>query len=140
MVHHVIFDSNIWISFAIGKRLKELQTVLTHPNIKVYVCRKLLWEVNGNIQKPKFLKYISPERRQMLLELMEACHCVEIEEQITISRDPKDNFLLDLASKVNADFLITGDNDLLVLKKFQHTTIVSFVSFMTILDILDEHK
>ena len=138
MVQHVIFDSNIWISFAIGKRLNELKIALTHPNVKVFVCRKLLWEVSGTIQKSKFAKYISPERRQMLLELMEACHCVEIEGQITISRDPNDDFLLDLATKINADYLITRDNDLLVLKKYQQTNIVSFSSFMAILDIISE--
>ena len=136
MVQHVIFDSNIWISFAIGKRLNELKTALTHSNIKVFVCRKLLWEVSGTVQKSKFAKYILPERRQMLIELMEACHCVEIEEQISISRDPNDNFLLDLAEKINADYLVTGDNDLLILKGHQHTNIVSFASFMTILDTI----
>jgi putative PIN family toxin of toxin-antitoxin system len=133
MVQRVIFDSNIWISFAIGKRLSEMKVTLTHPNVKVFVCQKLLREISETIQKPKLIKYISPERRQMLLELMTACHCVEIEEQIFISRDPKDNFLLDLAAKINADYLITGDKDLLVLKKYQHTNIVSFNSFMAIL-------
>jgi len=136
MLIHVIFDSNIWISFAIGKRLNELKTALTHPNVKVFVCRKLLWEVSGTIRKSKLAKYISPERRQMLLELMESCHHIEIEEQISILRDPNDDFLLDLATKINANYLITGDNDLLILKNYQHTKIVSFGTFMTILDLI----
>ena len=55
----VIFDSNIWVSFAIGKRLNELRMALTHPKIEVFVCHKLLWEVRVVIQKPKLLKYIS---------------------------------------------------------------------------------
>jgi len=136
MVQHVIFDSNIWISFAIGKRLNELKTALTHPNVKVYICKKLLREVSGTIQKSKFLKYISFERRQMLLELMKACYCVEIVEQVQISRDPNDNFLLDLAVKVNAGYLITGDQDLLILKKYHQTNIISFNSFLAILDTI----
>ena len=134
MEQRVIFDSNIWISFAIGKRLDELRVTLTHPKVSVFICRKLLWEVHETVQKPKFTKYISPHRKQLLLELMESCHFVDIEEQISISRDPNDNFLLDLAAAVNANYLITGDNDLLVLNNFQRTTIVSFRSFMAILD------
>ena len=61
----IIFDSNIWISFAIGKRLSELKIAFTHSKIEVFVCKKLLWEVKVTVQKPKLLKYISPERQKM---------------------------------------------------------------------------
>jgi putative PIN family toxin of toxin-antitoxin system len=134
MVHRqrVIFDSNIWVSFAIGKRLDELKMTFTHPNIEIFACRKLLWEVSDATQKPKLSKYISPDRREMLLELIEACHFVNIEEEVFIARDPNDNYLLDLSAKVNADFLVTGDNDLLVLKNYRHTAIVTFNSFLSI--------
>jgi len=132
----VIFDSNIWISFAIGKRLDELKMTFSHPKIEIFVCRKLFYEVSKTVRKSKFVKYISPDRSQMLLEIMQACHWTDIEEQISISRDPNDNFLLDLSETINADFLITGDNDLLVLKKYKHTNIISFNSFMAILDTI----
>ena len=131
---HVIFDSNIWISFAIGKRLNELRIALTHPKVEVFVCKKLLFEVMVTTQKPKLLQYISHERQKMLLELMQACQCVDIVEQISISRDPNDNFLLDLATKINATYLVTGDNDLLILKKHQQTAIISFGAFMAVLE------
>jgi len=132
----VIFDSNIWVSFAIGKRLEGLKITFADPNIEIFVCQKLLREVREAVLKPKLSKYISADRRKMLLEIMEACHFTSIEEQASISRDPNDNYLLDLVAKTNADFLITGDNDLLVLKKYRQTAIVTFSSFMTILDII----
>jgi len=132
----VIFDSNIWISFAIGKRLNELKFALTHPKVEVFVCQKLLWEVRVTIQKPKLGKYISQDRLKILLELMHACQCVNIVEQIAISRDPNDDYLLDLAATAEADFLVTGDNDLLILKNYQNTNIVSFASFMAVIDTL----
>ena len=77
----VIFDSNIWVSFGIGKRLNELKIALTHPRIEVFVCQKLLWEVKVVVQKPKLLKYISQDRQKLLLELMQACQCVNIVKQ-----------------------------------------------------------
>jgi putative PIN family toxin of toxin-antitoxin system len=132
----VIFDSNIWISFAIGKRLNELRMALSHPKIEVFTCQKLLWEVGAVIQKPKLFKYISHDRLKMLSGLMQACQCVDIAEQISISRDPNDDYLLDLAAAADADFLVTGDNDLLVLKSYQNTSIVSFSSFMAVIDTL----
>ena len=132
----VIFDSNIWVSFAIGKRLNELKMALTHPKVEVFVCQKLLWEVGITIQKPKLSKYISHDRQKMLLELIKACQFVNIVEQISISRDPNDDYLLDLAAAVGADFLITGDNDLLILKSYRNTNIISFTSFMAVIDTL----
>jgi putative PIN family toxin of toxin-antitoxin system len=132
----VIFDSNIWVSFAIGKRLDELKTILTHPQVEIFVCQKLLWEVKVVIQKPKLVKYISQERQKMLLDLMQACQHVNIVEQISISRDPNDDYLLDLITTTGADFLVTGDNDLLVLKNHQKANIVSFASFMAVIDTL----
>jgi putative PIN family toxin of toxin-antitoxin system len=132
----VIFDANIWISFAIGKRLNELRMALTHPKVEVFVCQKLLWEVKVTTQKPKLLKYISPVRHKMLLELMQTCQCVNITEQISISRDPNDDYLMDLAVTANADFLVTGDNDLLILKNYQNVNIISFASFMAVIDTL----
>jgi putative PIN family toxin of toxin-antitoxin system len=132
----VIFDSNIWISFAIGKRLIELKTALTHPKVEVFVCQKLLWEVGVTAQKPKLLKYISKDRQKMLIELMQACQCVDVVEQTSISRDPNDDYLLDLAVTTEADFIVTGDNDLLVLKSYHNTNIVSFASFMAVVETL----
>jgi putative PIN family toxin of toxin-antitoxin system len=132
----VILDSNIWISFAIGKRLNELRIAFTHPKIEVFVCRKLLWEVRTTTQKAKLLKYISTDRRNILLELMQACQCVNIVEQVSLSRDPNDDYLLDLAETVCADFLVTGDIDLLVLKKYLNTNIITFASFMAVIDTM----
>ena len=53
----------------------------------------------------------------------------DIKDKTDICRDKKDNFLLDLAGNGNADYLITGDEDLLVLKEFKGTKILNFREF-----------
>jgi hypothetical protein len=55
---------------------------------------------------------------------------IEVSSVVTVCRDPKDNFLLALAKDGKADFLLTGDNDLLELKKFSKTKIETFTSFI----------
>jgi len=47
-------------------------------------------------------------------------------------RDPKDNFLLALAKDGNADYLITGDDDLRSMNQFEKTIIVKLNEFETI--------
>lgn len=49
---------------------------------------------------------------------------------ITICRDPKDNYLLSLAKDGKADYLITGDQDLLILEKFEQTSICLLNQFL----------
>lgn len=55
---------------------------------------------------------------------------IEVESIVTICRDPKDNFLLALAKDGKADYLITGDNDLLVLNKFGKTKIITITNLI----------
>lgn len=130
----IILDSNIWISFAIGKQLLELEYVFNHPDICIYTCDQLFMEVSATLQKPKLQRYVSTERRNVLLKYMTTCPTSIIDEQTIRCRDPKDNFLLSLAQTVQADFLITGDNDLLVLKQHFGTVIISFNDFISMVN------
>jgi len=128
----IILDTNIWISFVIGKRLNEVERVLKSPYTKVFVCEKLIREVNDTLLKPKLRKYVSSERKNVLLKYMAACSSVLVHEQTIRSRDIGDDFLLDLAQAANADYLITGDNDLLVLQQHYQTAILNFNDFLSI--------
>ena len=55
---------------------------------------------------------------------------VEVSSSVTICRDPKDDFLLSLARDGNADFLLTGDKDLLELERFEATKIITISGFI----------
>jgi putative PIN family toxin of toxin-antitoxin system len=50
-----------------------------------------------------------------------------------LSRDPKDDPLLACAAQGGADYLVTGDNDLLALKAFRGIRIVSPSAFLGLL-------
>ena len=43
----------------------------------------------------------------------------------TICRDKDDNHVLRIAESISADFIVTGDKDLLVLKEYQKTKMVT---------------
>ncbi|MFY8184500.1 MAG: putative toxin-antitoxin system toxin component, PIN family [Bacteroidia bacterium] len=49
---------------------------------------------------------------------------------VTICRDEKDNFLLSLCADGRADFLITGDDDLLSIKKIKKTRIIKIADYL----------
>jgi uncharacterized protein len=53
-----------------------------------------------------------------------------VTSEVSLCRDEDDNFLLALAKDSKADFLITGDKDLLVLKQFENTSILTLTEFL----------
>jgi len=71
------------------------------------------------LNRKKFNKYISwEERRIFLLKFISSSELVPITEKIQACRDEKDNKFLELAVSGNANIIVTGDRDLLVLNYF----------------------
>ena len=66
----------------------------------------------------------------MLLAFEPYINLIEIKSNVSICRDPKDDFLLSLAKEGEADYLLTGDSDLLDLVKFQKTKIILLTNFL----------
>ena len=54
---------------------------------------------------------------------------IETKSKINVCRDPNDDFLLILAKDGKADYLITGDKDLLILNPFNKTKICTPTEF-----------
>ena len=83
--------------------------------------------------KPYLARRIAPESVEVLLRaLVEAAEVVPaLEEEIpAIGRDRKDDYLLAYAAVGQADFLVSGDNDLLSLVEIAGIRIVSPAEFV----------
>lgn len=130
----VIFDSNIWVSFLIGHRLKDMRGILNNAAVEVYCCPQLVAEVMEVVGREKIRKYVTHAEAADLLRIMRAyCHSVELtHEADSLVRDPKDLYLLSLAETVGADYLVSGDADLLVLGNHKSTRLVKFSEFRNI--------
>jgi len=129
----VIVDTNIWISFLIGKNLKGLQEYIDSQTIIIVTCNEQIHELTEVFKKPKIKKYFSPAQIGEFFELLyESSSNVILKTKTELCRDLKDNYLLSLAIDSNSDFLITGDNDLLILSIIENTKIIKFIDFETI--------
>jgi len=130
----VIVDTNIWISFLIGKNLKGLQEYIDSQSIIIVTCNEQIQELTEVFKKEKIKKYFTFEQIGDFFELLdESSVNVVIKTKTDLCRDLKDNYLLSLAIDSNADFLISGDNDLLVLNKVESTKIIKFIDFEIII-------
>jgi putative PIN family toxin of toxin-antitoxin system len=126
----VIFDTNVWISFLIGKRLSNVKQYIVDGRIQIITCKQLITEIRLVTGREKLKKYFQEEDVNELLQLLDIIgKKVEIKPTHFINRDPKDNFLLDLIDFSKADYLITGDKDLLEHNPFLSAQILTTSEF-----------
>ncbi|HSI78461.1 MAG TPA: putative toxin-antitoxin system toxin component, PIN family [Lunatimonas sp.] len=128
----VILDTNLWISFLISKRQKELDVLLESGAVTLIFSQELLEEFLEVSERPKFKRFFKKSDIKTLLAQIDTFgELINVESKIDECRDPKDNFLLSLSIDGKADFLVTGDSDLLVLGKIEITQIVSWAEFIS---------
>jgi len=123
----IILDTNLWISFLISKNFSRLDKYIEDERITLIFSKELIEEFIEVASRPKFKKFFNNQDIEKLLEKFDLYgKLVDISSDIQDCRDIKDNFLLNLAVDGKADFLVTGDDDLLVLKRIKHTKIITF--------------
>lgn len=131
----IIIDTNLWISFMLGRKVTTMRTLLTYPTLEIYVCRELLDEFYDVSSREKIRKYIRPEDLDDTLKLIHLYgkYVVIRTQSKSKIRDEKDLYLLSLADTINANYIVNGDKDLLVLEKHNHTKIITITEFMKLL-------
>lgn len=112
----IIIDTNLWIKFLITKDFIKIETQLQKGDIVLLFSDELLTEFIEVTGRPKFKKYFSKSDIDDILAIMHNhAEFIKVTSKINLCRDSKDNFLLSLAVDRNADYLISGDLDLISL-------------------------
>ena len=90
-------------------------------------------ELGRVLVRRRFDRYVSPEDRIKLFDgLTRDAEFVEITETVQVCRDPEDDRILELAVNGNADYIVTGDADLLVLNPFRGIRILRPADFLAL--------
>ena len=129
----VVIDTNWWISFVINPSRSQLTNILLRNDVVFCASAELIAEVNTVIQYPKLAKYVRPDAIKEFIEIFpQTVQVFSVFTKVDICRDVKDNFLLALSKDAKVDFLITGDNDLLILTQFENTRILTLSEFINL--------
>ena len=126
-----VFDNNVLISAALlgGIPRQAFDKLLDDGTVLISV--PVLLELADALSREKFDRYVTPdERMRFMVSFLKTAEMIEINETITVCRDPKDDKLLELAVCGNANFLVTGDKDLLVLNQFSEVEIITPRDFL----------
>ncbi|BBC24220.1 putative toxin-antitoxin system toxin component, PIN family [Pseudanabaena sp. ABRG5-3] len=127
-----VIDTNILISSILSKNTppqKLFDYSMAHGII--LMSEATVTEITEVLTRKKFDRYVSLVKRSKFLQtLASKIEAIEITESINICRDHKDDKFLEVAVNGKADYLITGDHDLLVLHPFRDIQILTPADFL----------
>lgn len=123
-MHKVVIDTNVFISgILFGGNPRKLLEAWIDKNFVCCISPELKAEILQKLGK-KFL--LSSESLGYIEEALDTyCEKYVPEASVTILKDPTDNFLLELSEESQADFLVSGDKEVLSMKHYKNTVIIS---------------
>ena len=124
----VVFDTNVWISIFMDKRLRDEFSHSKHA-VTVYISEDIGLEISKVLQYPQvaeILRKIGMREKDVLLILTNNSKKVETKLKLhVINEDLEDNKILECALAAKADIIVSGDKHLLNLSKFKKTRILT---------------
>jgi putative PIN family toxin of toxin-antitoxin system len=129
----VVIDCNVWVSALLGSGTpRKITDLFESAAFDVVYSAELLDELVDVLNRPKFKQRITERQIEQLMDSFQyKAVFIELENNIAaVSRDPDDDPYLACAKKGDCDFLITGDEDLLVLAVYGRTKIVTPAYFV----------
>lgn len=128
---NVLVDTNVLLSAALRDGLPErvVLMVATRDDWTWLVTSDILREYTEVLRRPKF--GLTAETLRLWSDLldMRTVNVGNPPQAVQFARDPKDAPLLAAALATRADYLITGDKDLLQVKHSISTAIVAVAEF-----------
>ena len=131
----IVLDANWYVSACISRKSRRTlyYEVLKSPLFQVFYSAELMAEFDRVIARPKFTKSIT-SKYVNYFKTIALTHLKETKTGIVpaVVRDVNDNYLLGICEGCQANFLITGDLDLLILGKYKNTVILTMGQFFQI--------
>jgi uncharacterized protein len=127
-----VFDTNVLVSALMFSRSKpRLAWNQARRAGAILASHDTLQELDSVRRRPKLATYVSlSESTAFLMEVARVVELVPITQRVELCRDPRDDKFLELALAGRADFLLTGDTDLLSLHPFRGTAILTPAAYL----------
>jgi putative PIN family toxin of toxin-antitoxin system len=114
----IVIDANVIISAAFGEKPLEA-VVRALEDHEVYLSEAIAQELLGVLSG--LSKKLSEDQiafiHERIQQLLTMAKHNSLATHVVLSRDPKDDHYLSLCKEAKADFLITGDKDLLSISQ-----------------------
>lgn len=133
----VVLDTNLVLSALVfaGGRLALLRAAWQGGRCQPLISTATATELMRVLAYPKF-KLSAAERDELLADYLPHCRSVPIPSKLPklpVCRDANDQMFIELAAVGQADFLVTGDKDLLALAPVWPGRIITAEAFLALL-------
>jgi uncharacterized protein len=147
-----LFDTNIFISYLLpSKASSAIEYIIEaafDEGFTLLIAEEVVEEFSARVASKKYLAQRIPKEAadQLIEAVLEVAEVIPSINPSTspgaspasglpvVTRDVKDDYLLAYALLGRADYLVTGDDDLLVLKEVERVRIVTPAEFKQVLD------
>lgn len=133
----VVFDTVVFVRCLINPHGPCGEVISVHYHrYRLFLSRPVVTEILEVLHRPELtrkfrrLREISLEK---VIDILQQAEVVEVGDIPTVSRDLKDDKFLATARAARADYLVSEDDDLLVLKGYEGVKIVNAADFLGIL-------
>lgn len=114
-----VLDPNVLVSAAISPAgpPRQILTAWTDERFELVISHGVLDELADVLARPKFRRFISTAIAVAFIDGLSAAATVVADppDPPAVSRDPDDDYLIALARTTDADYIVSGDQDLLDL-------------------------
>lgn len=130
----VVLDTNVLIS-ALGwdGKPEECLELVLDGEIKAYCTQEMLDELSRVLDYDRF-GFSDGEKQSFLTVITASVHIVESDVEVEVADDPDDDVFLECAVTVDADYVVSGDTDLLDLGSHDGIPILSPTAFLDRID------
>jgi uncharacterized protein len=127
-----VFDANVSVSALLLPDSKPRQSLgLALRKGKVLISFATLAELHEVLGRKQFRRYFDDDDiRKFIAALTREAQWIDVAVQIRACRDPRDDMFLELAVSGQADYIVSGDADLLAPNPFQGVRILPPHSFL----------
>lgn len=137
----VVFDTVVFVRALLNVRSVCGRLVFAHADqYQLFLSTPVVIEMLQVLAREELVSKLERRRATYLeaiaglLESFRHAQAVEIDAIPPTSRDPKDDKFLATASAARADYLVTEDDDLLVLGEYRGVKIVKAAAFLDVLE------
>ena len=134
----VAIDTNVLISAIIkpGNRIGLIMVRLRKGDYVLLYSEELINELTEVLARPKLKKYgLNDETIDAFIgSILAKGEAVRLLTVVDVCRDPDDNLLLSLALDGKADYIVSGDKDLLDLIEFEEIPIMTPSDFLAVFE------
>ena len=127
-----VLDTNILISYILGSEtIAKVMALFRQGQCEPVVCSWIEHEFLDTSRRPRIAKRVSSEFTEDFIKQWHSyARFVEPRGRVTVCRDPTDNAILECGIEAKADYIVTGDDDLLSMGSYEWIKIVTPMEFL----------